>query len=120
MLRISNLHRDDGSDLLKLEGRLVGPWVELLRDTCSAYGTGQSPLALDLGEVIFASKEGLELLDHLAANGITCIAVSPILREMFPAASYPPACSDRIVGTFSPSWLISRLTVFPPRTLENS
>ncbi len=85
MLRITNVECEEGSDLLKLEGRLVGPWVELLRDTCSQYENGGTSLALDLGQVSFASKEGLELLDRLAANGVTCVSASPILREMFPA-----------------------------------
>ncbi len=83
MLRISHLEREDGSNLLKLEGRLVGPWVDLLRDHSAELAANGVAVALDLCQVSFASREGLELLDRLKANGVDCVAVSPILREMF-------------------------------------
>jgi len=83
MLRISRMDCEDGSVYLKLEGRLIGEWVELLRETCQRHqqeiGT---PLILDLSAVGFANWEGLRLLRHLEQEGVCCMAWSPYMRTL--------------------------------------
>ena len=74
MLRITRTSRDDGRVVLKLEGRLVGPWVELLDEMCQAYQRERekdAPIILDGAAVGFASEEGLDLLRDLHEQGIT-------------------------------------------------
>jgi anti-anti-sigma regulatory factor len=61
MLRIEPLDTG-GSAVLKVEGRVIGPWVEELREACEsalAHGAG---LTVDLAGVWFVDREGLALL----------------------------------------------------------
>ncbi len=70
MLRISD-QRASGRALLRVEGRLVGRWVELLRGSCEEFFVDGMALSLDLGEVLFADREGILLLRELRAQGVT-------------------------------------------------
>ena len=83
MLRITAIPGNNGKTCLKLEGRLVEPWVELLRQTCQAHrGELDLPLTLDLSAVGFASREGLRLLHHLQREGVSCASWPPFLKEL--------------------------------------
>ena len=89
MLRISPMNCEDGSVRLKLEGRLVGPWVELLRETCQDHQSKLgSPLFLELSAVGFACGEGLNLLHSLQQEGIRCISWPPFLKELSQNVSF--------------------------------
>lgn len=70
MLRISD-QTASGKALLRVEGRLVGRWVELLRGSCEELFVDGTALSLDLGEVSFADREGIFLLRELRGRGIT-------------------------------------------------
>lgn len=67
-----------------LEGRLEGPWVEVLRrtwaDTLSR--DGQRQIVVDLGGVSFADSEGRALLLNMQEEGVGLIKASAFLREM--------------------------------------
>ena len=83
MLRITPISSADEAIVLKLEGRLVEPWVGLLRETCQTHQREQrASLVLDLSAVGFASREGLDLLDGLQKEGIQCVSWSPLLKEL--------------------------------------
>ncbi len=85
MLRITRTSRDDGRVVLKLEGRLVGPWVELLDEMCQAYQRERekdAPIILDGAAVGFASEEGLGPLRDLHKQGITLSYCSFFLQEL--------------------------------------
>ena len=86
MLRITRTSRDDGRVVLKLEGRLVGPWVELLDDMCQAYRREpekDAPIILDGAAVGFASEEGLDLLRDLHKQGSRSRPVRPFYKSSF-------------------------------------
>ena len=79
MLRISKIERN----VLKLEGRLVGRWVELLEDACKSETFGEDGvLTLDLSGVAIASKEGISLLRGLQDQGVKFVSCSPFLTEL--------------------------------------
>ena len=83
MLRINRMDCEDGSVRLKLEGRLVGEWVELLREMCQHHRQEMdTPLVLELSAVGFASRDGLRLLRHLQQEGVCCTAWAPYLRAL--------------------------------------
>jgi ABC-type transporter Mla MlaB component len=63
---------------LKLEGRLVGPWVTLLRRECRS----RPNVALDLSEVVFVDSAGVSLLARLVARGAQLRAASPFIAEL--------------------------------------
>ena len=82
MLRITPFSRDTGWHL-KLEGRLVHPWVELLRQTCQRHQNDQkTSLEIDLASLDFSNRDGLDLLHTLQKQGVCCIGWTPFLKEM--------------------------------------
>jgi len=84
MLRINRMECEDGSVRFKLEGRLVGEWVQLLGQTCRIHRMERgTPLILDLSAVGFADREGRELLTCLEKQGVSCIAWSPYLKALW-------------------------------------
>ena len=79
MLRISTTE----SNVLRLEGRLAGQWIELLEEVCKGRKFGKDKiLTLDLSGVTFASKEGIFLLQSLQDQGVECVFCSPFLKEL--------------------------------------
>jgi hypothetical protein len=84
MLRITVMESSANSIMLRVEGRIAGPWVEELRATCNAH-TGREPgqLRLELEDVSFADAEGIACLRELRDKGVGLNKVSPFLREMF-------------------------------------
>jgi len=67
MLRIT--HETDASTVgstLKLEGRIVGPWVEELRRAClEQHAARCRPLTIDLRDVTFIDSAGIALFDEI-------------------------------------------------------
>lgn len=66
---------------LKLEGRLIGPWVEELRETCDAHLKISRRLKLDFAGVSYADRAGVSLLMKLRASGVEMVNCSPFLAE---------------------------------------
>lgn len=81
MLRISRIESSSGNVTLRLEGRLIGPWVDELRRCCATISNDGHQLALDLTEVLFADYKGLALLRTLRESNIRLAGCSPFLRE---------------------------------------
>jgi ABC-type transporter Mla MlaB component len=82
MLRITTTHRDQATRTIKLEGKLVGPWIVELE---SAYSTSQvSPdcIRLDLHGLTFVDAEGAQLLASLIRDGARVIACSGFVAEI--------------------------------------
>jgi hypothetical protein len=64
-----------------VEGELLGPWVRELQRTCEPFlGNGRA-LALDLSQVGFADRAGVELLKTLAGRGADLVC-SAFLEEL--------------------------------------
>jgi ABC-type transporter Mla MlaB component len=66
---------------LKLEGRLIGPWVAELKKTCEQHLAAERRIHLDFADVTFADRTGLALLLRLRAQGVTLVNCSPFLEE---------------------------------------
>ena len=69
MIRIT-MTEDGTSVFLRVEGRIIDEWVDLLDDTCREMGDNGIGLILDLSAVTFASFAGLSVLRRLRAGGI--------------------------------------------------
>ena len=83
MLRITRTDGDDGRVSLKLEGRLVGPWVRLLErasELCHRE-TGEVVM-LECTQVHFADMEGLDLLRDLNDRAVVRMTCSPFLQHL--------------------------------------
>lgn len=87
MLRIEVLHGDGDRATLSLEGRIIGPWVEELRQICDRILATGVTLSLDLAEVAFVEQDGAWLLKRLVDSGVTVVTCPPFVREQLAALS---------------------------------
>ncbi len=81
MLRIVEENTANESVTLRLDGRLVNQWIEVLRSSCQQAAQQDGRLILDLAGVNFADHEGVKLLRQLEQQQATFINCSPFLRE---------------------------------------
>ena len=65
MLRIECTESADNGVTLKLEGRVIGPWVEEVRRISEKILASGVMLTLDLSGVSFVDREGVILLRSL-------------------------------------------------------
>jgi ABC-type transporter Mla MlaB component len=66
---------------LKLEGRLIGPWVAELKKSCEEHLAAKRSINLDFADVTFADRAGLALLLRLRSQGVTLVNCSPFMEE---------------------------------------
>jgi anti-anti-sigma regulatory factor len=76
MLMIKRIEANDAMPVLKLEGKLKGPWVEVLRNVCEEGSSSSDRLRLDLAAVTFVDAAGLDYLKELLRGGIAIVASS--------------------------------------------
>ena len=81
MLKISQTGKPNHSVTLKLEGRVVGPWVGELRQVCDALLTEERSLKLDLADVTFVDPSGVAMLSRLKTRGVAFTNCSPFVEE---------------------------------------
>lgn len=81
MLRIMEENVTNSSMTLRLDGRLVNQWIDVLRSSCEQAFQNESRLILDLAGVSFADFEGVKLLRQLEQQQVTFVNCSPFLRE---------------------------------------
>ena len=81
MLKISQAGKANQSVTLKLEGRVVGPWVGELRQVCETLLTDRRALKLDLTDMTFADADGVAVLTGFKMRGITLKNCSPFVDE---------------------------------------
>jgi len=81
MLKISRVGKANHSVILKLEGRVVGPWVGELQQACELILSEDRKLKLDLAEVSFADADGVVTLTCLKSRGATFKNCSPFMEE---------------------------------------
>ena len=81
MLKISKAGTAKQFVILKLEGRVVGPWVEELRQVCKTLLSEGRSLKLDLADVTFADANGVAMLIDFKSRGISLRNCSPFVDE---------------------------------------
>ncbi len=81
MLRIAQLERTPRHQTLRLEGQVVGPWVEELRRSCEQILEAGGAVILDLTDVSFMDREGVALVRALVDRQVTLINSSPFVAE---------------------------------------
>ena len=81
MLRITETWLTAETPILRLAGRVIGPWVgELRRASEEALARGIS-LTVDLGDVSFIDAEGVSLLRELKHREVVLTNCSPFVAE---------------------------------------
>ena len=84
MLKIVTYSQERGRTL-RLEGDVIGPWVDELRRSSEEVLASGDGLAVDLSDVSFVGREGLVLLQALAARGAALVNVSSFVAEQLRA-----------------------------------
>lgn len=79
LITLSDLSADTAT--LRLEGEVIGPWVEELRTVCERKMTPRSAVLLDLAEVTFIDRHGIALLKTLEGRGVRLCNCSGFVAE---------------------------------------
>ena len=82
MLRISRTDPEPRRRALRLEGRLIGEWVDLLAATCHAELGKRKHVVLDLSGVTYVSRAGVSLLCGLRELGVEWEHLPAFLKEL--------------------------------------
>ena len=81
MLRITLTESGESHIILRLEGRIAGPWVTELWNACEKVLDEGKALVLNLAEVSFLDNAGVNLLMKIRAQGIALAECSPFVTE---------------------------------------
>ena len=79
MLKITNAGCGDAVTL-RLDGRLVGPWVDEFRKAVVACGS--ATLTVDLSNTTFADASGRQALADARAHGARFITAGPLMEAL--------------------------------------
>jgi anti-anti-sigma regulatory factor len=85
MLKIDVTSRAGGPITVRLEGRMVGPWVDELRRACEPYLGADHVLVLDFADVSFVDREGVALLRTLRQRQAALANCSAFVKELLNA-----------------------------------
>ena len=86
MLRISVIRDSQKGTRFKVEGWLVGPWVEELRRLSDQALADSGTLSLDLEKLWYADLNGASLLRDLARRNVTHLNCSPFILQQLKEA----------------------------------
>ncbi|CAN5238004.1 hypothetical protein BH10PLA2_BH10PLA2_03200 [soil metagenome] len=82
MLRITRIESPNSLPTLKLEGKLLEPWIPELLSMCAAAESVTGPLHLDLSELCYADHAGASVLRELIDRGYAVSACSGFIAEL--------------------------------------
>jgi hypothetical protein len=82
VLKITEIAQNDSGRTFKLEGKLLGPWVDELRDVCTQPRDRAKQVGLDLAAVTFVNAAGAELLRELIRQGTIITQCSAFVAEL--------------------------------------
>jgi hypothetical protein len=80
MLRLTRIAGANSTQTIKLEGKLLGPWVEEVRKACGTVPSGRT--SIDLSALAFVDGAGERLLRDLIGRGIEVVACSNYIAEL--------------------------------------
>ena len=84
MIRITEVEADRGGAhrTIKVEGKLLEPWVAELNQACLSRINGETIVQLDLSELIFMDQAGIRAIRDLCGRGVRIAACSNIVAEL--------------------------------------
>ncbi len=82
MLRITRVDGNGRAVTLRLEGKLLAPWVGEVRSAWAPSAGEAGPLRLDLAAVTYVDGAGTELLRDLLGRGATLAACSGYVAQL--------------------------------------
>src|SRR5580704_17384237 len=87
VLRVTPMEMN-GSPVLKLEGKVSGPWVDELQHCWSgvAQNKDQAAVKVDLRGVSYLDSRGRDLLLHMERQGASLVECPDFVRQLLKAA----------------------------------
>jgi ABC-type transporter Mla MlaB component len=82
MLRITVLRTNGSPAIIKLEGKLLEPWISELHDACRAARKQDASASLDLAGISYIDAPGTIALRDLIRRGISVTGCSPLVAEL--------------------------------------
>jgi hypothetical protein len=82
MLMITRSEEGERGYILKLEGKLLRPWIDELALACSDARIDPKRVNLDLNGLTFVDTEGEQFLRGLLRNGTRVVACSGFVAEL--------------------------------------
>jgi hypothetical protein len=79
MLKITEVNQTKDEMTLKLEGKVVGPWVQEIRKACDQALLKIERLTVDMSEVSFIERNAISLFQELQNRNVNFINCSPFL-----------------------------------------
>jgi anti-anti-sigma regulatory factor len=85
VLKITPLSRKGRKLTIKLEGEILEPWVDTVRDACAIPGSRSGNPCLDLAAVTYVDAAGARLLRDLMHRGFQIGACSSFVGQLLQA-----------------------------------
>jgi len=82
MLRITRIDGRDSEQTLKVEGKLLGPWVSELLNVCTLSNGQSGRTNLDLSGLTYVDQVGAKLLKDLIRHGYVVSGCSAFVAEL--------------------------------------
>lgn len=82
MLRITTIQTDHSSVILKLEGKLLEPWIGELDEACRRASGATAAATLDLAGISFVDTPGTIALRDWRRRGMQLVGCSPLVTEL--------------------------------------
>jgi ABC-type transporter Mla MlaB component len=87
VLRISVINDSTETIQLRVEGSLVGPWVDELRRQSDEASSQATTVTIDLEKLRFVDSTGVALLRELAEKHIAHLNCSPFISQQLKETS---------------------------------
>ena len=90
------ISEDKDELVVKIDGRLVGPWASELESTWRALQLGSKKLSLDISEVLFVDDTGTQILKDIV-NTTNCEirASTPLTKDIADKITSTTVKSDK-------------------------
>ena len=82
MLRISIMDSQNKLNVLRLEGMVIGRWVDELRELCERALGESKELIVDLNDVSYIDREGVAFLLRLKDRQVPLLNPQPFVAEL--------------------------------------
>lgn len=89
MLRITAI-RNDSQTTLKLEGKLLEPWIEELRGAYTRAKSRSEQVVFNLADLTYADEASTRLLSSFVQGGVALVECSPFVTELLRAPQTKP------------------------------
>ncbi len=82
MLRITTLNAEGSPAIVKLEGKLLEPWISELQEACQAVRKQDAVPTLDLAGLSYVDAPGTIALRDLIRRGVAVTGCSPLVSVL--------------------------------------